>query len=230
MNNEYLEKYAKEGFHLVNGFCPKSCLEVLDYLDVYEQKSGGAMEIGVHHGQFFIALNQLIPSTFTSYAIDLFDNQDLNIDKSGEGNKLKFLENLKKFDRHGGRNVQELQADSTDQLLFNNIGRFHYISVDGGHMVEHVINDLTIAQQLVTQNGIVILDDYFNHWWPSVTEGVLKFLNTSPTLVPFATSENKMWLCKLSYHKKYVNYINTIPSFNKTKTSIVGNEIIDLWR
>ena len=58
------------------------------------------MEIGVHHGQFFIALNQLIPSNFTSYAIDVFDNQQLNIDKSGEGNKSKFIENLRNFDRH----------------------------------------------------------------------------------------------------------------------------------
>lgn len=230
MNNEHLEKYIKEGFHKVNGFCPKSCLEILDYLDTYELKSGGAMEIGVHHGQFFIALNQLIPSNFTSYAIDVFDNQQLNIDKSGEGNKSKFIENLRNFDRHAGNNVQILQADSTDQLLLENIGRFQYISVDGGHTVEHVINDLTIAQKLVLPNGIVIVDDYFNHWWPSVTEGILKFLNTSPTLVPFASSENKLWLCKLSYHKKYLNYINTIPSFNKTVTSIVGNQIIDLWR
>lgn len=40
MNNEHLEKYIKEGFHKVNGFCPKSCLEILDYLDTYELKSG----------------------------------------------------------------------------------------------------------------------------------------------------------------------------------------------
>lgn len=229
MNNEHLLKYIQEGFAKVTGFCPTSTLTILDYLDNLEQKSGGALEIGVHHGQLFIALNQLIPQNFTSYAVDIFDNQDLNIDKSGEGNKIKFLENLKNFDRHAGTNVQIIQGDSTDTSIFENIGKFHYISVDGGHMVEHVINDLSIAQKLVSSNGVVILDDYFNHWWPSVTEGVFKYLNNSPTLVPFATSQNKMWLCKLSYKIKYYNYISTIPQFNKTPTMINGHKIIDLW-
>jgi hypothetical protein len=230
IENKNLSHYVQNGFKNVNGFCPISCLEILDYLDKVSIKSGGALEIGVHHGQFFIALNQLISESFISYAVDVFENQHLNIDHSGEGDKHKFIQNLKLYDRHNGKNVRIIEDDSTDVNIFNGIGRFHYISIDGGHTVEHVLNDLFIAQRLVTQNGIVIVDDYFNHWWPSVTEGIFKYLSYKPILLPFATSENKLWLCKLSYHKKYVDYISNISTFNKTITKIMGNTVVDLWK
>ncbi len=229
MQNQYLIKYINEGFKQVTGFCALSTLQIIDYLDLAEPKSGGALEIGIHRGQFFIAMNQLIPKEFVSCAVDVFGNQDLNIDNSGEGNKEIFIENLLKYDRHKGENVHIIEGDSTNESTLNNIGNFHYISVDGGHTPEHVINDLKIATNKVTPNGIVILDDYFNHWWPSVTEGAIKFLSTTPTLVPFATSANKMWMCKLSYKQKYLQYIDKITHFNKTHTAIMGHKIVDLW-
>ena len=229
MKNQYLANYIADGFNQVNGFCAIPTLQILDYLDSVEPKNKGALEIGVHHGQFFIALNQLVPKELLSCAIDVFDNQDLNIDRSGEGNKPAFIQNLWQYDRHKGENVLIIEGDSTNEETFNNIGKFHYISVDGGHTVEHVINDLTVAAKLLTPNGIVILDDYFNHWWPSVTEGALKFLGTNPILVPFATSPNKMWMCKLSYRNKYLDHIKMMELFNKTETAIMGNKIIDLW-
>lgn len=229
MQNQHLVKYINEGFNQVIGFCALSTLQIIDYLDAVEPKTGGALEIGIHHGQFFIAMNQLVPRDFVSCAVDVFGNQNLNIDNSGEGNKEIFIENLRKYDRHQGENVLIIEGDSTNESTLGSIGSFHYISVDGGHTPEHVINDLKIASNKVTPNGIVILDDYFNHWWPSVTEGAMKFLSTSPTLVPFATSANKMWMCKLSYKQKYLQHMDALGLFNKTTTSFMGHKIIDLW-
>ena len=193
-----------------------------------QNKEGGVLEIGIHHGQFFIALNQLIDD-HQSYAVDVFDDQHLNIDFSGEGDYHQFIDNLNKFDKHRGQNVKIIKGDSTDNSIFDNISKCHYVSVDGGHTVQHVINDLTIATNLLTNNGIVIVDDYFNHWWPSVTEGIMKFLMTSPILVPFATSKNKMWMCKLSYQNKYFEYIKNIEDFNITHVKFFGHNIINIW-
>lgn len=227
--NEHLKKYIDNGFTKVNGFCPIETLSILDYLDNFTTKSAGALEIGIHHGQFFIALNQLVSESYTSYAVDVFGRQDLNIDASGEGNYQQFINNLKLYDKYQGSNVRVIQGDSTDRNVFSNMNQCHYISVDGGHTPEHVVNDLTVAADLVTNNGVVIVDDYFNHWWPSVTEGIAKYLMTTPRLVPFATSKNKMWMCKLSYKRQYYNYIKDIPQFNKTETKFFDKEIIDLW-
>jgi hypothetical protein len=46
-------------------------------------KNGGCMGIGVHLGKFFILLNQLINAEYKSFAVDIFSDQHLNIDKSG---------------------------------------------------------------------------------------------------------------------------------------------------
>lgn len=227
--NEYLKNYIENGFKKVEGFCPISALHVLSYLDNFTEKSGGAMEIGIHHGQLYIALNQLISLNNKSYAIDVFNSQHLNIDNSGHGNKQQFLSNLYTYDRYNGRNTHVIEGDSTDIHIFDNVERCHYISVDGGHTPEHVINDLTVACNIVTNNGVVILDDYLNHWWPSVTEGVFKYLMMSPTLVPFAASANKLWMCKLSYKNQYFKYINNIPNFNRNLVKILGHEVLNLW-
>lgn len=227
--NAYLQKYIDNGFPKVEGFCPISTLLVLDHIDKFGTKTGGAMEIGIHHGQLYLALNQMISPEFKSYAIDVFDRQDLNIDNSGIGSKHKFMFNLNEYDRHQGTNTNIIEGDSTDLAIFNNVEKCHYISVDGGHTPEHVINDLSVACKIVTNNGVVIVDDYLNHWWPSVTEGIYKYLMTTPTLVPFATSANKMWMCKLSFKRQYFEYIHSIPSFNRHIVKISGHDVLNLW-
>jgi len=227
--DQNLQNYIDNGFQKVEGFCPISTLLVLDHLDKFTQKSAGAMEIGIHHGQLYLALNQLISPDKKSYAIDLFDSQELNIDHSGDGNKQRFVQNLQKYDRHNGMNTNIIEGDSTDLSIFEEVERCHYISVDGGHTPEHVINDLSIACKMVTNNGVVIVDDYLNHWWPSVTEGIFKYLSTNPTLVPFATSANKMWMCKLSYKPQYLNHVKQIPSFNRNDVKIFGHDVLNLW-
>lgn len=45
---------------------------------------GGVLEIGVHHGKFFIPLNALASPGSISVALDLFEDQYLNIDAAAE--------------------------------------------------------------------------------------------------------------------------------------------------
>lgn len=227
--NKNLEKYLTQAYEKIIGFQEPSTFMFLDYLDKFVEKKGGALEIGVHHGQFFIGLNSLIPAEYKSYAIDIFDQQELNIDNSGEGNLSVFLENLDNYDIHKGTNTVIIKGDSTDLSIFESVERCHYISVDGGHTPEHVINDLNAASNLITDTGVVILDDYFNHWWPSVTEGITKYLLTYPKLVPFASTKNKLWLCRISIQKQYYEYSKNAANFQKTPTRFFGHDIIDLW-
>lgn len=229
MNNQFLHQYLQNNFGKVEGFCPPTALHVLDHIDTFiNSPAKSVLEIGVHHGQFFIALNQL--ATSTSYAVDIFDHQYLNIDKSGNGNLQKFIENLETFDvRHKGSNVIVIENDSLDYKSFESVKNCHYISVDGGHTPEHVVSDLSISAKVLAPGGVIIVDDFFNHWWPSVTEGIAKYLLTTPSVVPFCTSHNKIWLCSISYRDLYIAHMRNIPSFSKTETSFFGHKIIDLW-
>jgi SAM-dependent methyltransferase len=229
MQNKHLERYLNIGFNKVEGFCPPQTLYVLDHFDIlFQSDQKSIAEIGVHHGQFFIALNQL--ATSTSYAIDVFEDQHLNIDKSGKGNHAAFVSNLRIYDnRHSGSNVEVIKGDSLNLQTFAHIGSCDYISVDGGHTPIHVVNDLTNASRILKHDGVVVLDDYFNHWWPSVTEGLVKYLQMTPTLVPFCSSPNKMWMCNLSYKDKFLQHARFISNFGKTDTKFFGYDIIDLW-
>lgn len=222
---EYLDKTHDN----IIGFCPVQTIWALDFLEGIDiNKNHGIMEIGVHHGQFFIALNSIVNPEFQSVAVDVFDRQDLNIDSSGEGDYNIFLDNLRAYDVHGGSNVIIRSGDSTDHKTFDQLpAEYRYISVDGGHTVQHVMNDMQLAARFIHNEGIVILDDYFNHWWPSVTEGIFKYMSTSPTLVPFMSTPNKLWFCKLSYKKRYYEHMNQVTNGNKCCTKLFGHDIID---
>ena len=154
-------------------------------------------------------MNQIISKEFKSYAIDLFNQQELNIDRSGLGSLEIFKSNLKKYDVHNGANTEIIQGDSTDSSMrlreVIGLGLLRFISIDGGHTVEHTVSDLFLANDLISNEGVVILDDILNYHWLGVIEGVGRFLEKRPTLVPFAIGHNKLYLAKLSYRDFYFN-------------------------
>ena len=53
-----------------------------------------SLEIGVYNGKYFIGIEKLTPSIGRVVAIDVFDNQELNIDQSGPFNKLEIFHRL----------------------------------------------------------------------------------------------------------------------------------------
>ena len=210
LNNPNLKQYLDNGFWRVEGYCMVDVFRAVDLIDsTGKNNQGGAMEIGVHHGKFYMMLNALTQAHDQSYAIDVFENQELNIDQSGRGSKELFVNNLVNVDAHKGANTEIIQGDSTDTSLdlINRVGAgtLRYISIDGGHTAEHTINDLKLANQLIRNEGVVILDDIIHYCWLGVMEGTVKFLQSSPTLVPFAIGHNKLYMCKLSYHEFYYN-------------------------
>ncbi len=216
INHPNLLGYHGEGFSRVQGWCSDKLFAVIDMLASCRiNKAGGVAEIGIHHGKLFLLLNQLTGAEDSSFAIDLFEHQTLNIDKSGRGNLAIFQENLRKYDAHQGRNVRIIAGDSTDPALdlVATIGRgtLRFFSVDGGHTVQHLLNDLAIAQQTITNEGVVIVDDMFHFEWPGVTEGVVRYMQSFPTLVPVAMGHNKLYMCKMSYHGFYLSLFERCP-------------------
>lgn len=232
MFNQHLNNYANKGFHQIEGWVDSRLLEIVDFMETVPiNKNGGIAEIGVHHGRFYILLNQVIELPNTSYAIDVFENQSLNIDHSGKGNRNEFENNLKLYDRHQGKNTVILPYDSTDpSYRLDNLiipGSLKYISIDGGHTPEHVVNDLQLASKLIANQGVVIVDDITNHWWMGVVEGVCKFLLSTPTLIPFAIGNNKLFMTKLSYHNFWFEQF-AVTRFATKQITFFGNKIICL--
>lgn len=232
MKNRYLNKYATEGFNNVQGWAAFELFEIIDRLSGCGiNNTGGVLEIGIHHGKFYLMLNQVTQKYDLSFAVDIFDNQHLNVDSSGKGSLENFIENLENYDAHGGSNTKIIHGDSTDRGLRLRekigLGTMRYISVDGGHTVEHTINDLMLASDLIKADGVVILDDFLNRHWLGVTEGVIRFLMNKPTLVPFASGFNKLFLCNLSHYSFYFELMDSYD--RKTKqTELIGRLLVSM--
>ena len=212
------ERYRTVGYRFVTGFLEPGNLPVLEILDTAQrarQVSGAVAEIGVHHGRLFIALHLLQRGTGTarpkSLAIDLFGDQDLNIDKSGNGNLDKFTDNVALWSTTDGLVLH--QGDSTkltaDVLREKAGGPIRFFSVDGGHTEEIVFSDMRLAEETLADGGIVIADDVFNQQWPGVAVGTLKYLDDGATLVPFGIGFNKTLFTQPEHAEFYRNELES---------------------
>ncbi len=174
-------------------------------------QQSGSLEIGVHHGRFFLLLEQLTPPEYPCVAVDVFGLQHFNQDKSGCGNLQIFQKNVLMYAKNPSR-VISLEMDSTDFLLDNShiklpTKSFSIISVDGCHSAKHTCLDLITAGRLLQPGGICILDDINNLSWMDVLTGAVDYLRSpSSNLAPFACGYNKLLLTTLGFQKIYFDY------------------------
>lgn len=225
-----LTTYMSEGFHNVEGWCSDQVATMVQLIDIYQRErrtSGGAAEIGIHHGKLFMLLNSVCDANQRSYAIDLFERQELNLDHSGSGNRAIFEQNLQRYDRHKGTNVSILAADSTTAPLIEMIDqRVRLFSIDGGHTVEHTLNDMAIAANRISPEGIVILDDILSNHWLGVIEAAIRYLMFRPTLVPFAIGHNKLLMCNYSHYQPYYDLFASSTLAAKIGVGFVGHKVV----
>ena len=118
--------------------------------------TGALLEIGVHHGKFYLALDQCRRDTEAGYAMDLYEaGQKLNLDKSGRGSLAAFKGHLKRWSRDPSA-TQIVSGDST-RLAHTEFARslppIRLFSLDGGHTAAHAASDLRFAERVVA-NGL----------------------------------------------------------------------------
>ena len=185
-----------------------TALAMMELLWFQESKgwSGNIAEIGVHHGLSALALIAASRETETTFAIDLFDRQDLNLDNSGAADLLQFKQHLHYlFPRAKVSILAKSSLDIRGAEAENGLHDIRFFSIDGGHTKALTFNDLAIANKCLATHGIVCLDDVFNPVWTGVITGLLDFLDSGPDLVPFAIFTNKMFLCREKFKDFYLN-------------------------
>src|ERR1700761_238614 len=163
-------------------------------LDVH----GACAEIGVHHGKAFIALCLGLRPEEKAYCVDIFSDQHLNKDCSGSGDRAVFERNLARFGIPAPRYVvrQASSMDVTAEDIVEAVGPVRLFSVDGGHWLDIVRNDLAVAEDTLAEGGVIALDDFHRPEWPEVSAGYFKWFETrKKNVVPFAIGFNKLYLC-----------------------------------
>jgi hypothetical protein len=201
-------RYRAIGQRFVTGFLQPEILTVLDALNAAQrtkQVSGAAAEIGVHHGKLFIGLRLLQRPGEKSVAIDIFGDQELNVDGSGHGDYEKFENNVKLWSSMDDVVVHQGDSTKLEPAKLRELagGDIRFFSVDGGHTDEIVYSDMKLAEATLTEGGIVIADDVFNEYWPGVATGTLRYLSDGAKLAPFLIGFNKVFFTHAEYSEFY---------------------------
>lgn len=230
-NTESRKRYLKRGQRRVDGWLDKFSAQYISSLDAIQEivgETGAVAEIGVHHGKLCILLALCTRARESCLAIDVFEDQHLNTDRSGRGNKVKFLHNMQKW--APAADLKVVQRSSLEMLpgeIVEICGRVRLASIDGGHTEECALNDLRLFEAVLTQRGVIIVDDCFNEAWPGVSSAIAKYLlGREGRLRPFAISPGKLYLALPEYTEFYRNEImNRNAYYYEKSADFLGYEV-----
>lgn len=233
MRGNRLERYLASGLNKVEGWLESYSAEFIATLSEVQRRAGyvGSVgEIGVHHGKLFIILLLTVSEGERAVAIDIFEQQHLNVDHSGKGDRAIFLANVERW-VGGDAQVQVMAKSSLEvrqEEVLARCGKLRLISVDGGHTEACAAHDLALAEAILHPYGVAVVDDYFNPCWPDVSTGVAKYLSSpGSNLRPFAISASKVYLCAPTYATFYQSEIRK--HFARSKQSQMFGHAVDLY-
>jgi hypothetical protein len=228
-----LGRYLSSGRKRVEGWMARVDAEVFsDALESQNERGviGGSMEIGIHHGKSFIPLSLCMRPGEVAIAIDIFDRQDLNIgSKSGSGNFGRFLSNVR---QHGNehcirvipRSSLEVRPDQIREMT----PELRFVSVDGGHWYDVVLNDLRLAAACAGEDCVIAVDDVFNPDYAEVVAAYFAWQAAEPNFIPFAASHGKLYLCRPGAQSIYQGALMDNPylKYNRKKVlEYMGGEL-----
>lgn len=230
--HKQLQHYIAHGLPRVQGWLDRRSARIIAALGQYQTRekiSGAVGEIGIHHGKLFILLDLIKTDNEASFAVDLFEQQELNVDHSGLGDYEQFIRNLAELSSGTERvsiikkNSLELDADEIRALC----GPARLFSIDGGHTAACTLNDIRLSEASTIDDAIVIIDDYFNPMWPDVSVGVAEYVfEPGSTLRPFAISPNKLYLARRHCHARYRTALRQqVHRFYQKSSAMYGHDV-----
>ncbi|HEY0767506.1 MAG TPA: class I SAM-dependent methyltransferase, partial [Steroidobacteraceae bacterium] len=199
------KEYILRGSNKVSGWFYRLDAEIFCSVTDYQNRNaldGSLVEIGLHHGKSFIAMCLSLRDEQRAYGIDLFEQQSLNLDRSGKGDRRLVERNLKAAGVNLSRVVLDTRTSTsvTPGDILGSVGAVRFFSIDGGHQIDVVRSDLLLAEQTVAGHGVIALDDFLRPEWPDVSAGYFAwFAHRSKSIVPFAIGFNKLYLCEQSH-------------------------------
>jgi len=184
----------------VSGWLNKFSAEVILAISAFQNERnfrGAVSEIGVHHGKLFLLVYLMTKKDEPALAIDVFGLQHLNVDKSGSGDKDIFLKQLRKWagTTDGINLIEDSSLNVAPKDVVEKVGKIRLFSIDGSHTEEATANDIHLAESVMADEGVIVLDDCFSEYWPEVSAAVARYLLGSPRFVPFAITPGKVFLC-----------------------------------
>jgi len=227
-------EYILRGTKKVRGWFYRLDAEIFCLITDYQNRNaldGSLAEIGLHHGKSFIAMCLSLRQEQKAYGIDLFEHQSLNLDRSGKGERQVVESNLKAAGVNLSTVILDARASASVSPgdILGSVGAVRFFSIDGGHKIDVVRNDLLLAERTIAGHGVIALDDFLRPEWPDVSAGYFAwFAERSKPIVPFAIGFNKLYLCEQSHVASYKDVLRSsefLRFFLSKYYDFCGNEI-----
>lgn len=200
-------------------------IPIIDFAQQKKGLVGDMLEIGVWHGKSLLLFEKMAkPEEFV-------DGYDIELQHA-------LLDNVKNLSS-GRIRLHKVDSATLDEnsILKERNSKIRLFHVDGYHTYENALSDLTLAVNVISKEGVVILDDFYSPTVPGVTEAFysLIFSGKSNDFYPFALGGCKVYMC----HKSMIGYYRDclfehMPMPNKNGVDVdlmFGNRIAvyDLW-
>ena len=233
-NLQALTKYVRHGSRRVEGWLSRVDGEIFLEILTYQRAArilGAIAEIGVHHGRAFVPMCLGLRNDEKAYAIDIFDDQAKNLDRSGLGDRARFEANLARFGVDKARVIIDTRGSDevAAQDILSTVGPVRFFSVDGGHWREIVRSDLQLAASVLADGGVIAADDFMRPEWPDVSFGIFDWFEASDkTIRPFAIGFNKLYLCHENHVTAYQQVIersNFLRAFRSKFYNFLGVQV-----
>jgi hypothetical protein len=209
--------------HIVGAFI----ITILDCAQKEKNINGDIVEIGNWHGKTLILFVNMLAD------MEKLRGFDLDI-------KKELIDNIAKYtDQTSIKNIILTEVDSrelkVDKIKETN-NRIRIFHVDGYHTYEVALNDISIAISVTSDEGIIILDDFFSATVPGVTQAFFESFGKSDNgFYPFAIGGGKIYCCKknlIEYYREFLFKHMPMKSNNGEDVDVLlGNKvaIYDLW-
>lgn len=179
-----------------------------------EQGIGGDLaEIGVHHGKLYFILALLRQAEEKALGIDLFEDDALN-DGIHSGRDTAVFRHAERL----GIALSDGEIWKTDSLAITSevlrarTGGVRLFSVDGGHGYTNVANDLRLADDVLTDAGVIMIHDFFGVGWPDVSVAAIHVLTERrERLQPFLITPYKLFVARPAMVERYRAMVASAP-------------------
>lgn len=92
-----------------------------------------------------------------------------------------------------------------EPTIASHLRQVRWIHIDGEHTGYAAANDLSLAETLLSDDGVICVDDFFNPAYPQITAAVYMWLSSNPSKLELIfCGENKAYLSRpTSAHRYY---------------------------
>jgi hypothetical protein len=171
-------------------------MAAMDALMAFQQQrgiSGDAVEMGVYRGKSAIVIGRRLNVGETLRLYDIEDYLDHG-----------------KLARTGA--TVDFNLRNTSKLFWWNL-RKHKKSVrichiDSSHTFDATMHEMALADYMLSDDGILILDDYTNLHYSQIVGAMFRYLFTTSTkLTPFLVTGEKAYLCRKDAFPLYGQFV-----------------------